>query len=214
MLSGEQLELLAWLRRTAPSLAELYEGAVLMLQSRPPGHVRLIAHAVREIRNRLPEKVSGVKSGGAMSYVNAVDQIARTWREAGLVPSEFADSGKLRIRTTVAVPPAAANTVVQLIRSHEQARSTPQQTARRLFTGVAPENEAVIDALEPVVRLWLETADWFMKHAHDNGRCDEECPRDDLERQFSRFEGTLMGVVRHFYVTVDELDKILEDANS
>ena len=63
-LSSDRLELLAWLRRNAPSLAELYEGAVLLLQNRPPAHVRLIAHSVREIRNRLPDYVSKVESGG------------------------------------------------------------------------------------------------------------------------------------------------------
>ena len=53
-----------------------------------------------------------------------------------------------------------------------------------------------------------------MKRAHDDGRCDGECPRDELERQFVLFERTLMAIVRQFYTTVDELDQILEDANS
>src|SRR5439155_8130691 len=76
-LSTDQLELLAWLRRNAPSLAELYEGAVLMLQNRPPAHVRLISHSVREIRNRLPDYVSKVKSGGRLDYTGRIDNINR-----------------------------------------------------------------------------------------------------------------------------------------
>ena len=53
-----------------------------------------------------------------------------------------------------------------------------------------------------------------MKRAHDDGRCDGECPRDELERQFALFEKTLMAIVRQFYTAIDELDQILEDANS
>ena len=78
-LRGDQLELLWWMQRNAPSLAELYEGSVLMLQHRSPGHVRLIAHSVREIRNRLPEYVSKVRSGGRLDDKGLIDNISKIW---------------------------------------------------------------------------------------------------------------------------------------
>ena len=52
-------ELLEWLGRNAPLLAELYEGAVSLLYgSRIPGFSRFVSHAVRELRNRLPKVIS------------------------------------------------------------------------------------------------------------------------------------------------------------
>jgi hypothetical protein len=201
-LSSDRLELLAWLRRNAPSLAELYEGAVLLLQNRPPAHVRLIAHSVREIRNRLPD------------YKGRVDDIIQVWRRAGLLPSDLTTAGLPTVDTTMAVPRAAATAVLKLFRDHELARVKPAETARRLFTSLAPENADAIETLEPVVQHWIEVTHWFMKRAHDDGRCDAECPRDELERQFALFEKTLMAIVRQFYTAVDELDQILEDANS
>jgi hypothetical protein len=213
-LRSDQLELLAWLRRNAPSLAELYEGAVLMLQTRPPGHVRLVAHAVREIRNRLPDYVSKVESGGPLDYKSRIDGIVDVWRRAGLLPSDFATSGLPTIDTTTPVPKTAATAVLKLLRDHESARAKPSQTARRLFTSAAPENLEALDALEPVIQHWLDVTQWFMKRAHDDRRCDADCPRQDLEHQFMLFEKTLMAIVRQFYTTVDELDQILEDANS
>jgi hypothetical protein len=213
-LSSDRLELLAWLRRNAPSLAELYEGAVLLLQNRPPAHVRLIAHSVREIRNRLPDYVSKVESGGPLNYKGRVDDIIQVWRRAGLLPSDLTTAGLPTVDTTMAVPRAAAAAVLKLFRDHELARAKPAETARRLFTSLAPENADAIDTLEPVVQHWIEVTHWFMKRAHDDGRCDAECPRDELERQFALFEKTLMAIVRQFYTAVDELDQILEDANS
>jgi hypothetical protein len=48
-------EIRDWLHEQAPSLAELYESAVgLMFEVRRPGRVRLVAHCLREICNRLP----------------------------------------------------------------------------------------------------------------------------------------------------------------
>jgi hypothetical protein len=213
-LGADRLELLAWLRRNSPSLAELYEGAALMLQNRPSGHVRLIAHSVREIRNRLPDYVSKVKSGGRLDYATRVDSITKVWVQSGLLPRDFSTAGLPPVDSTVAVPREAAKPVLELLRDHELARIKPADTARRLFVGAAPENADLIETLEPVVQQWLGVTNWFMKRAHDDGRCDAECPRDELERQFGLFEKTLMAIVRQFYTAVDELDEILEDANS
>jgi hypothetical protein len=101
-----------------------------------------------------------------------------------------------------------------LLRDDELARAKPRDTARRVLAIAAPEHADVIETLEPIVQHWIEVTSWFMKRAHDDGRCDGECPRDELERQFALFEKTLMAIVRQFYTAVDELDQILEDANS
>lgn len=211
---SDRLELVAWLQRNAPSLAELYEAALLMLHQRSPGHVRLIAHSVREIRNRLPEYVSKVKSGGRLDYTGRIDEISKIWIRVGLLPSELTATELPPMETTEAVPREAAEPIRKLLRDHQLARAKPADTARRLFTSAAPENTEHIETLEPVVRHWIGVTDWFMRRAHDDGRCDGECPRDELERQFALFEKTLMAIVRQFYTAVDQLDQILEDANS
>jgi hypothetical protein len=72
------------LHRNAPSLAELYEGAALLIFEVPlPGHARFVAHAVREIRNRLPFVISGSKSSGNLDYKGRMDQIIERWKGAG-----------------------------------------------------------------------------------------------------------------------------------
>lgn len=90
-----RLDLRDWLQRNSPPLAELYGGAVELMCGIPlPGRVRFISHAIREIRNRLPEVVSGIKTGGRLDYVNSLDEIGRVW-----VRHELAVAGRRQLLT-------------------------------------------------------------------------------------------------------------------
>lgn len=53
-----------------------------------------------------------------------------------------------------------------------------------------------------------------MAWAHDSGKTDSECKEQEFLAQFELFERTLAALVRGFFITTDELDEILEDANS
>jgi hypothetical protein len=72
-----RLEIRAWLYEQAPSLAELYEGAVCLIFEKPiSGRVRFVAHAVREIRNQLPNYISGGNTGGRLEYKDEVEKLS------------------------------------------------------------------------------------------------------------------------------------------
>jgi hypothetical protein len=77
-------ELKEWFGKNAPPLGELYEGARRMVfDSTFPGRTRFVAHAVREIRNRLPDVITGTTSR-RFEWVNRLDVLARKWQKAGL----------------------------------------------------------------------------------------------------------------------------------
>ncbi len=83
--AATRMELRAWFQRNAPSLGELYEGAVrLIFDTRVPGRVRFVSHAISEIRNRLPGIVSGNRAGGRLDYTSRLDEIVKAWRRARL----------------------------------------------------------------------------------------------------------------------------------
>jgi len=205
-----RLEILAWLRRNAPSLAELYEGAVQMVyETSFPGRVRFVSHAVREIGNRLPEVISGVKEN-RLEYVNLLDELAKRW--PGAAATDL--SGHL--------PPGPPKVPIsrdlyleldRLIRGHQAARLRPEEKAARLFQSIAGGGQSVRETLRPTIRQWVEIIGWFTERVHDSGRIDEEHARG-LERQFQAFEMTLAALIRQFFDTVVELDEILEEANS
>jgi len=206
-------EIRAWLQRNAPSLAELYEGAVILLYVNPlPGRVRFISQAVREIRNRLPEVISGMKWPQRLDYKSQLDALAKLWRKNG-------QSFALEETTPPASPTISINrvlytTIVDLIQTHEETRLTRNEAAQRLFETMAPENRELRVALRPIMRQWLDVTEWFMGNAHDSGRIDGDCDEPHLQGQFELFEATLYGLVGKFFSTVEELDEILEDTNS
>lgn len=155
-----RLELKAWFGRNAPSLGELYAGASRMLHSPSfPGRTRFIGHAVREIRNRLPETITGVKSE-LFQWKNQLDGIVDDWRRVG-----FTLDGGLPVSATtevatfsddVLIPRKLLQRISILVADHVAARERPEETARRLFDGVDPRNQDSREALIPIVKQWLE----------------------------------------------------------
>ena len=88
-LTGRQRRIVDWLGESrGPELAELFRAAAIMLNNpRFPGRLRFIAHAVREIRNGLPNVVDGPKVRRQVQYKKEVDRISKAWEENVLRPS-------------------------------------------------------------------------------------------------------------------------------
>ena len=73
--------LLGWFKEKAPSLAELYETAVVFLEGqRFPGRTRIISHCVREIANALPSILDGVERK-RLEYDKCLDKIVLAWEQ-------------------------------------------------------------------------------------------------------------------------------------
>jgi len=53
-----------------------------------------------------------------------------------------------------------------------------------------------------------------MKRVHDSNKGDADFDRTEFRAQFDIFEASLASLVRGFFLTVRELDEILEDTNS
>ena len=60
IMNERQRRIYDWLKEIESNLSELYGGATKLIEDKTfPGRERLICHAVREIRNRLPKAVAG-----------------------------------------------------------------------------------------------------------------------------------------------------------
>jgi hypothetical protein len=216
--SRQRLELSSWFQRNAPSLGELYRGAAIMIAARSfPGRTRFVSHAVREIRNRLPDFISGIRRVPALQYKNTLDEISHRWKKTGLPldgsrPEQFSDPDA-EPQNTVSIPIHLYDRISALIRDHVDAREKPSESAERLFMGNAPGNFQLAGTLRPVVNQWLDLTEWFMKKAHDSGVIDSAVDAKELESKFELFEATLGALLRGFFTTIEELDEILEQAN-
>jgi len=216
----ERQELYLWFQRNAPSLGELYAGALRMLydESGFPGRTRFIAHAVREIRNRLPEVIAGGKSKPSVQYKNRLDDLSKKWQKHslpldGTLPIDL-NAPNDYPANVVLIPREVALEVATLIKDHEEAREKPVDAAKRLFEALAPENDKERDNLYPVIKQWIETTDWFISKAHDSGRTDNDIWTDEFQKKFELFERILGSLIWPFYQCVEELDEILEETNA
>lgn len=220
--SRSRLDLLMWFRRNAPSLGELYEGAVEMLfKNSMPGRVRFIAHAVREIGNRLPDVIAGSKGASRFEWKQQLDALTDAWQKAG-----FSLDGSLSVTmagggtasdarsSDVTVPRSLYLRVTEVLCEHSQTRETRRSVAIRLFEGSVPENKQLRETLGPIVRQWMEITEWFVKSVHDSGIPDSGNEWEEFVRRFQLFESTLTALVGKFFTTIEGLDEILDDANT
>ncbi len=206
----------------APYLAELYQGAVLLLyQCSIPGRARLIAHAVREIGNVLPEKMTGQSFPKRFDPTNLLDEIVIEWKKSGFsiggglpLPND-AETDTIWDKKSVEVPQKFIEKISKLIKGYSQSRTSNKDKAVELFKACDPQNPRHIEVLIPVLKQWLDVVQWFVGLAHDRERLDEEILQGRLPAQFDVFETGLRAMTTDCFGTVsEELDEILENANS
>jgi len=212
-------ELHAWFQRNAPTLGQLYEGALrIIFISEFPGRIRFVAHAVREIRNCLPDVITGSRSSGTVQYINKLDEIANDWQKSGFslegaMPVSFSEGTEIP-SAHIPVPYPLFQKIAALLREHVESRETTEDTAFRLFEGIAPENQKLRDTLRPIIHQWLRVTKWFVKKVHVPHDGNNDVDITEFLSHFELFEFTLGSLVRGFFKTVEGLDEILEDANS
>jgi hypothetical protein len=190
-------------------LAELYKGAVCLIFERlVPGRLRFVSHAVREIRNRLPDYIPSEKSGKRLEYKDELDQLVIIWQSSGFSLDEV----RLNDRE-ITIPPQLFDNIQALLKKHKAVSTNNIEKAIYFFESCFPENQLSRNRLLPIAKHWWEVTEWFMKKTHDSGRDELGDNEQRLHQQFELFESFLAVITQKFYDTVDELDKILKEAN-
>jgi hypothetical protein len=208
-------QLLAWLEKTAPHVAAVYAGAV-PIAANPvyPGRVTFVWHAIREIRNRLPDALAGEVASssvqyGALAEAICVCWIADGWPEDGtLTSSEAAEpspSGPERFEVSRDMLAAVAN----LVSGHTAVAGRNQTNVKRLFEAVA--GTAVPDY---AIRTWTRSGRRAHKLAHLANKQVDPNYEQSLMSDFVAFETLLMAIANRSYENMDDLDAILGSANA
>ena len=198
-----------WLETNAPQLAEMYAGALRLLHNTElPAQPRFVAHAVREICNRLPDAVNGPEESSRVQYPKLVGRLDSLWQE---MPPSLAPG--LEPHDTVPVSAAIVRQLEDLVLAHREPSATRAKAAQRMFEALAPDNAGVGHELRPVINQWMGLGRWSTRTCHVPNN-DDRCSRAELEHQFQLFENTLASVFEQFYQPLSELDEILEEANT
>ena len=213
---------MAVLQKQAPPLAELYESALIMLyQSALPARTRLIAHAVREIGNRLPFYIVGEETGTRLDYAQRVADIVSAFERDGLptdgsLPTApVTDAGEIPTAPPghLFIPEISYRSFAELLRDHRLASQTRRRRAENMFESLEPESKNASRHVEPAIRRWMTVITWFIARVHDSGEVND-VHDGELDRRFAAFETVLGSLLGGFYPTLDELDKVLDEANS
>lgn len=212
-MTPERNELLKWFQRNAPSLGELYEGALeIIYAGNFPGKTRFVAHAVREIRNRLPDVIGGTQSK-RFDWKSRLDDLSKRWKNAGFESNLF-ETTEIPKSSEIPISRNLFVKISDLVRDHEASRERPYEAAERLYIIIDPKNEPLRDTLLPIINQWLEVTGLFVTRAHDSGKTDFDHNCEELKENFNRFETILIGIIGKFFERLEEIDAILEEANS
>ncbi|WP_414527240.1 hypothetical protein [Nodularia chucula] len=203
-------KILSWLNQNNSSLANLYEGAVCLTFGIPiPGRLRFISHAVREIRNRLPDSIPKISE--RLEYKDEVEKLADIWESNGFALNE--------IPSDISIDLPVFKEIQQLIKKHKAVRENNKERTFRFFELCISENKLDRNILEPIVNHYWEITEWFMDQTHEtdkknyNGKPKLEPDDLEIRHQFEQFESFLSPLAQEFYTTVDKLDEILKEDN-
>jgi len=178
-----------------------------------PGRVVFVWHAMREIRNRLPDAVAGEVASSSVQYRDFAEEIQRCWMEDGWPsggeialsdPSEPSAIGPVRHE----VSSDLLLTVGRLVGGHAAIAERNEANAQRLFDAVAGSAAPAY-----VVRTWLRGGRQAHKLAHVQNKPVDPEDEASLESEFAAFEAALLAIANRSYENMDDLDEILGSAN-
>ncbi|MEH1928499.1 hypothetical protein [Nostoc sp.] len=143
-------KILSWLNQNSSSLANLYEGAVCLTFGIPiPGRLRFISHAVREIRNRLPDSIPQISE--PLIYTNEVEQISNIWLNSGLSLDET-----LSETSDITINHQVFNEMQRLIKKHKAVSINNKEKTLMFFKLGISENKLDPNILAPIVNHYWE----------------------------------------------------------
>lgn len=210
-MNENQRHIFDWLNQVEPDLAELYEGSVKMIEEKTfPGRERFICHAVREIRNRLPEKVGTKGIRKRVNNTKEVDELVELCKSEGVLGVYQKDNEDREPVAEYQVSGKLLKQVNKVVHGHIEAKGIKKHNAKQLLMALETENKKWEGTLIPVVELWVDETEWFVEGAHVGKAIDDE----ELIRHFERFESILLSLKGYFYEGLDKIKQIVESANS
>jgi len=223
-LEPRQENILRWLNQRSLGLAELYWAAFRLVNDQVfPARVRLVSHAVREIRNRLPEIVAGHKGGKQFQYKPLLDKLVEEWEKGGLPLDDTitrstatgeVEEVPIDAFGPLLIPGKLAHDIRHVLRDHKLTREKPREAALRLYETFAPRDEDIREALKPLAEeAWVNVTGWFASKAHQPMDNIGEPSNAELALMFSMFEQLLETIIIQIPRVYEDIDEILGETN-
>lgn len=219
----DQERIAEWLSERAPQLADVYRGAIHMLENPSiPGRQHFICHAARDIGNRTPELVAETAKIKRVEMTDELVRLEELWTTNRLDQLEFSSAsaaarneGIAQPRAELPVPYLVFRQIQSVIILQRQVSENRRAKVIKMLEAFAPENKNRSEILFPLSDQWMELTGWFVANTHAGnkpGMVDER----ELQSRFRALEDFLHTIIRGalFFGPVDTLDEILEHTNS
>ncbi len=174
-----------------------------------PGRVHFVAHAVRDMADRLVDVLDPQTKGSRVQYENEMDVIVKDWPT--MEPMDGSEAGP-GVEESLAIPIQVARRIDRLVRAHRDRRKRPTQY--ELLFRFLMRNEPLHARLnERLVRDFQNTRKWFMDLTHLRSGKPPQVDEGEFLSYFNKFEAMLHSFVGKFFTGTRELDAILHKAN-
>lgn len=212
-LTARQQTILAWLGRAYPSAADLFTSGLRVREDTElPCRIRLMAHAFRE----LCIVINNQHSSNSRDFEPLLYAMEKEYRSLNYEPTPLAPpleaASQVPKDGSVAVPGAFMLSVAKVVESRGS-RLSGRERARIALQAMSGASGRQAD-VTPTATRWHDMYSYFVgrAHAHDADSGGTDPTALDHELQF--FEETLESFAQPAITNLDELDVILESANS
>lgn len=209
-LNMEQQRVYEWLNDdlSLPVFAEAYKGAAILISQKPAGYISFVAHAGRDLMNRLASTVAGIKSE-RVQYQQYIDKLQGAWQDEWRLSDdlspEIADKGHL-------IPIEVCQRISTLIDEHKSGRIRSSEADGLFFSTFLDYSDK--DKIPGnFLSEWKAAKDWFLGHAHLRKKSFRAETDGDLVKYFNCLNGYLYIAASSQYDRLKALNEILDATN-
>ena len=212
MLTKKQQCVFDWLndKLQLPVFAGAYKGALLFLNEKPPGYITFVAHAGRDLMNRLAADVAGIKSK-QVQYNQHVGELQKLWKDewAGRPLRTPQDNDK---EDGHLIPYGICQKLKKLIDEHE-AGSLRSEDAGSLFFSTFLDYSDRDKIPKNFLGDWKKAKNWFNGHAHLRKKDFAKNAPSEVARHFQTLDDLLYVAASSEFERIKSIDEILEETN-
>jgi len=209
-LNKEQQRVYEWLNDdlSLPVFAEAYRGATILLSQKPAGYISFVAHAGRDLMNRLASTVAGIKSD-RVQYQQHIDKLQSDWldewRVSGDLSQEVVEKGHL-------IPVVVCQKITDLIDDHKSGRLRSSEADGLFFSTFLDYSDR--DKIPGnFLAEWKAAKSWFLSHAHLREKSFHKETDGDLVKHFNSLDGYLYIAASSQHERLKALNEILDATN-
>ena len=207
-LSTEQQTVFNWLNDELelPVYAEAYKGALNLLNIKSPGYITFVSHAGRDLMNGLARLGTGREQ---VQSANRLDKLQNHWEdEWGTAGVDNMDNPENRYL----IPYEVCEQIQDLIDEHRAGRLRPSEAAILFFSNFLDYAYAE-EIPQNLLTEWMNTREWFMRHAHLRDSAFEMDASTEVERHFQTFDDLLYNAASSELERIRSINEILEETN-